>query len=790
MVVRVEDVDFRLHKCVLAAASSKLQAMLYSMRQECGNVLSLEDVTLNGFRVLMDFMYSGMLKVESVYMQDVLAAAQYLDIREVEKTCLEIMSHMGTQSIGDPQQHLRAMVFASSGGLDIEQSLPQPTVLVQPTTSISQPVTPVPHTSQTMSSSPPTLPCSPPEPVHPDPPVTGGHASSPAENTPPTNTSLPITQLQPSQTFTAPIAGMAVDTNYIEDYLKLIESLQGEPGSQAGPHSKVIQISNHLDRSDIASHPNSDMGSQSRVENSCTIPLATNAAHSYTQSSSISSTHKLLGVQKGMNSCRNVSDSSLPSSASARSVAPGNLYSAEDVRRTILSVLSQEKFGEGEEEENIKNNCQVYDRENVPLTALLNMDPVDQEGEHEGDGHEHIDEQGSLINSSLSDNSDGEQNELEDQTESSDNRESRPSIILSQMAELEPAALKFKIHQTKPDPEGHIVLSKQKRKIKTPVRVDRKAVADVTCSDTEGRINDIKVVTLKKKAKRNKTFIDIHSKSKKSNKVALLPEDGIKTKPLKKRLKLKIKRRNVCDKCGREFYKQESLDKHKELHDLNQMHSCHVCCQKFARPCELTRHLRTHSAEVFKCPLCDVEYIEPTAYRQHMVSVHQESKAFFCQYVGCKFRSTKLSNVEKHSVIHSDVKTFQCHQCGRKFAQANGLRSHVRSCLEQRSYLCDICGAKFNHLQSMKNHRRLHTGEKPHQCHDCGAKFTDHRNYKRHRRIHENIFPYPCTICNKKFRHSNSLKAHVQTHIKQINPDSFNMKIKAAFEADGINIVN
>jgi uncharacterized Zn-finger protein len=192
--------------------------------------------------------------------------------------------------------------------------------------------------------------------------------------------------------------------------------------------------------------------------------------------------------------------------------------------------------------------------------------------------------------------------------------------------------------------------------------------------------------------------------------------------------------------------------------------ACATCGKKCTRASALTRHARSHAALTFRCSLCDVSFSNPIEYKRHAVSEHGSQRVFKCTFDGCQFAADRLSTVERHAVIHSQVHVHSCNRCGRTFAQENGLHSHLRSCLETRSYLCDLCGAAFNHLQSMQSHRRVHTGEKPFQCTDCGSHFADYRNLKRHRRIHDNTFPYVCVVCSKKFRHSNSLKSHLASH--------------------------
>jgi uncharacterized Zn-finger protein len=191
---------------------------------------------------------------------------------------------------------------------------------------------------------------------------------------------------------------------------------------------------------------------------------------------------------------------------------------------------------------------------------------------------------------------------------------------------------------------------------------------------------------------------------------------------------------------------------------------CGTCGKRCTRASALTRHARSHAKQTFRCSHCDTSFSNPVEYKRHVISEHGAQRVFKCSFDGCQFAADRLSTVERHAVIHSEVHVHSCNRCGRTFAQENGLHSHLRSCLETRSYLCDLCGAAFNHLQSMQSHRRVHTGEKPFQCTDCGSHFADYRNLKRHRRIHENAFPYVCVVCSKKFRHSNSLKSHLACH--------------------------
>ena len=167
-----------------------------------------------------------------------------------------------------------------------------------------------------------------------------------------------------------------------------------------------------------------------------------------------------------------------------------------------------------------------------------------------------------------------------------------------------------------------------------------------------------------------------------------------------------------CDKCDKHFRNEKSLGKHvKKIHEREGQFQCPVCNMKFARIIELTRHAHVHSSDPYRCLYCEYESTNPWHYKSHMADVHEDFKAFHCKHEGCTFKSNKPCNVDVHAAIHSPLKRYKCNKCFKSFSQSNGLRSHLRSCFQERQFRCEICGGRFNHQQSLQSHMRKHTGE-------------------------------------------------------------------------------
>ena len=76
----------------------------------------------------------------------------------------------------------------------------------------------------------------------------------------------------------------------------------------------------------------------------------------------------------------------------------------------------------------------------------------------------------------------------------------------------------------------------------------------------------------------------------------------------------------------------------------------------------------------------------------------------------------------------------------------------------------------------MERHILIHTGEKPFQCTYCKKSYAQKAQLDEHVNIHTNSKPYKCDVCNKGFNYRNSLRNHKKTHGSD---DRFRVKVSA-----------
>ncbi|XP_039597617.1 zinc finger and BTB domain-containing protein 18 [Polypterus senegalus] len=105
-------------------------------------------------------------------------------------------------------------------------------------------------------------------------------------------------------------------------------------------------------------------------------------------------------------------------------------------------------------------------------------------------------------------------------------------------------------------------------------------------------------------------------------------------------------------------------------------------------------------------------------------------RVLYCQV--CFRAFFYLSDLERHSITHSEHKPYVCGECGKRFKRSSHLERHKHIHTGQRNYACAICGKRFREAGELMRHQRVHTGEKPYQCEDCHMRFAERNTLRRH----------------------------------------------------------
>ncbi|XP_063054885.1 zinc finger E-box-binding homeobox 2 [Engraulis encrasicolus] len=105
-------------------------------------------------------------------------------------------------------------------------------------------------------------------------------------------------------------------------------------------------------------------------------------------------------------------------------------------------------------------------------------------------------------------------------------------------------------------------------------------------------------------------------------------------------------------------------------------------------------------------------------------------RILYCPY--CPRVFYYLSDLERHSITHSQSKPHVCPLCGKAFKRSSHLERHKHIHTGQRNFVCAICSKRFREAGELMRHQRVHTGEKPYQCSLCHMRFAERNTLRRH----------------------------------------------------------
>uniref|UniRef100_A0A8C6SCW8 C2H2-type domain-containing protein n=1 Tax=Neogobius melanostomus TaxID=47308 RepID=A0A8C6SCW8_9GOBI len=115
---------------------------------------------------------------------------------------------------------------------------------------------------------------------------------------------------------------------------------------------------------------------------------------------------------------------------------------------------------------------------------------------------------------------------------------------------------------------------------------------------------------------------------------------------------------------------------------------CSFCKLKFARPCQLKKHMVVHG-----CSFCQKICPSEKNLKLHMM-LHTGEQPFHCPACDKRFRSRGFLN-NHVKMKHSPVRPFSCSVCGAGFMSNHLLRQHMYQHTGRRAFACSLCQETF-----------------------------------------------------------------------------------------------
>jgi KRAB domain-containing zinc finger protein len=91
----------------------------------------------------------------------------------------------------------------------------------------------------------------------------------------------------------------------------------------------------------------------------------------------------------------------------------------------------------------------------------------------------------------------------------------------------------------------------------------------------------------------------------------------------------------------------------------------------------------------------------------------------------CSSTYRNKGNLKIHMRRHETKNMFQCQFCDKSFKWDSSLNSHIQAAHNPTGpvFPCDLCDRVFKDKNNQKKHRFTHSNVKPFECKECGKGF-------------------------------------------------------------------
>lgn len=128
-----------------------------------------------------------------------------------------------------------------------------------------------------------------------------------------------------------------------------------------------------------------------------------------------------------------------------------------------------------------------------------------------------------------------------------------------------------------------------------------------------------------------------------------------------------------------------------------------------------------------------------------------------------------------------------CQYCPRVFYYLSDLERHSITHSQKKPHVCQLCGKAFKRSSHLERHKHIHTGERNFECQLCPRRFREAAELTRHQRVHTGEKPYQCLLCHMRFAERNTLRRHTKRKHQGQQQEAMNTKVKP--ESEGTSLV-
>lgn len=240
----------------------------------------------------------------------------------------------------------------------------------------------------------------------------------------------------------------------------------------------------------------------------------------------------------------------------------------------------------------------------------------------------------------------------------------------------------------------------------------------------------------------------------------------------------------TCPVCHQDFYSAAKLIEHFPSHPDGSF-DCKICKITFSSRSKLAEHQRHHltSATQYECTVCGESFLGSNTFRQHNC-IHQQVKKKVKKEHSSPLSESSPAHRTKGEEKDVDVTgedVYRCPVCPMQFSSKNALLEHqLKRHPIEKAFKCEQCGKVFALRKYLKKHERRHRQKSAVQamadlaeklkCTQCGEKFTSAQKLSLHLRHHaeKEVGAFRCDMCYKSFNQWSLLKQHQESHVGQV----------------------